>query len=46
MSLAAMLVMWSFNYVAAKTALRYFDGLTLAALRIEIAGLIDRKSVV
>ena len=40
MSLAAMLVMWSFNYVAAKTALRYFDGLTLAAFRIEIAGLI------
>jgi drug/metabolite transporter (DMT)-like permease len=40
MSLAAMLAMWSFNYVAAKTALRYFDGLTLAAFRIEIAGLI------
>jgi drug/metabolite transporter (DMT)-like permease len=40
MSLAAMLAMWSFNYVAAKTALRYFDGLTLAAFRIEIAGVI------
>jgi drug/metabolite transporter (DMT)-like permease len=40
MSLAAMLAMWSFNYVAGKTALRYFDGLTLAAFRIEIAGLI------
>jgi drug/metabolite transporter (DMT)-like permease len=40
MSLAAMLAMWSFNYVAAQTALRYFDGLTLAAFRIEIAGLI------
>jgi drug/metabolite transporter (DMT)-like permease len=39
-SLAAMLAMWSFNYVAGKTALRYFDGLTLAAFRIEIAGLI------
>jgi len=39
-SLATMLVMWSFNYVAGKTALRYFDGLTLAALRVEIAGLI------
>ena len=40
MSLATMLAMWSFNYVAAKTALRYFDGPTLAAFRIEIAGLI------
>jgi drug/metabolite transporter (DMT)-like permease len=40
MSLAAMLAMWSFNYVAGKTALRYFDGLTLGAFRIEIAGLI------
>ena len=40
MSLAAMLAMWSFNYVAGKTALRYFDGLTLAAFRIEIAALI------
>jgi drug/metabolite transporter (DMT)-like permease len=40
MSLAAMLAMWSFNYVAGKTALRYFDALTLGAFRIEIAGLI------
>ncbi len=39
-SLAAMLAMWSFNYVAGKTALRYFDGLTLAVFRIEIAALI------
>jgi drug/metabolite transporter (DMT)-like permease len=39
-SLAAMLAMWSFNYVAGKTALRYFDGLTLAVFRIEIAGAI------
>ncbi len=35
-----MLAMWSFNYVAGKTALRYFDGLTLAVFRIEIAALI------
>jgi drug/metabolite transporter (DMT)-like permease len=35
-----MLAMWSFNYVAGKTALRYFDGLTLAAFRIEIAAAI------
>jgi drug/metabolite transporter (DMT)-like permease len=39
-SLAAMLAMWSFNYVAGKTALRYFDGLTLAVFRIEIAAAI------
>src|SRR5580700_2838148 len=35
-----MLAMWSFNYVAGKTALRYFDGLTLAVFRIEIAAVI------
>ena len=35
-----MLTMWSFNYVAGKTALHYFDGLTLAAFRIEIAAAI------
>ena len=35
-----MLAMWSFNYVAGKTALRYFDGLTLAAFRLEIAALV------
>src|SRR5262249_51720694 len=40
LSLAAMLAMWSFNYVAGKTALRYFDGLTLAAFRLELAALI------
>jgi drug/metabolite transporter (DMT)-like permease len=40
LSLAAMLAMWSFNYVAGKTALRYFDGLTLAVFRIEIAAVI------
>jgi drug/metabolite transporter (DMT)-like permease len=39
LSLAAMLAMWSFNYVAGKVALRYFDPLTLAAWRIEIAAL-------
>jgi drug/metabolite transporter (DMT)-like permease len=40
MSLAAMLAMWSFNYVAGKTALRHFDGVTLAAFRIELAAAI------
>lgn len=35
-----MLAMWSFNYVAGKTALRYFDGLTLATFRIELAAAI------
>jgi len=39
-SLAAMLAMWSFNYVAGKIALRHIDGVTLAAFRIEIAALI------
>jgi drug/metabolite transporter (DMT)-like permease len=39
-SLAAMLAMWSFNYVAGKIALRHIDGITLAAFRIEIAALI------
>jgi len=40
LSLAAMLAMWSYNYVAGKIALRYFDGLTLAAFRLELAALI------
>jgi drug/metabolite transporter (DMT)-like permease len=39
-ALAAMLAMWSFNYVAGKVALQHFDGLTLAALRIELAAAI------
>jgi drug/metabolite transporter (DMT)-like permease len=39
LSLGAMLAMWSFNYVAGKVALRYFEPLTLAAWRIEIAAL-------
>jgi drug/metabolite transporter (DMT)-like permease len=37
---AAMLVMWSFNYVAGKVALRHMDGLTLASFRIPLAALI------
>jgi drug/metabolite transporter (DMT)-like permease len=39
-SLVAMLVMWSFNYVAGKVALRHLDPITLAAFRIELATLI------
>jgi drug/metabolite transporter (DMT)-like permease len=35
-----MLVMWCFNYMAGKTALRYMDGLTLATFRIELGTLI------
>jgi drug/metabolite transporter (DMT)-like permease len=35
-----MLAMWSLNYVAGKVALRHLDGLTLAALRIEIAAVV------
>lgn len=37
---AAMLVMWSFNYVAGKIALRHMDGLTLASFRVALAALI------
>jgi drug/metabolite transporter (DMT)-like permease len=37
---AAMLVMWSFNYVAGKIALRHMDGLTLASFRVPLAALI------
>ena len=39
LALAAMLVMWSVNYVAGKIALRYLDGVTLAAFRLELAAL-------
>ena len=38
--LAAMLLMWSVNYVAAKVALAHFDPLTLVAFRFEVAGAI------
>jgi drug/metabolite transporter (DMT)-like permease len=39
-SLAALLLAWSFNYPAGKTALRYLDPLSLASLRIELAALL------
>ena len=32
--------MWSFNYFAGKTALRFMDGLTLGTFRIQLAALI------
>jgi drug/metabolite transporter (DMT)-like permease len=35
-----MLVMWCFNYLAGKTALRYMDGLTLGSFRVELAALV------
>ncbi len=35
-----MLVMWCFNYLAGKTALRYMDGFTLAVFRVELATLV------
>ena len=38
--LAAMLLMWSVNYIAAKIALAHFDPLTLVAFRFELAGAI------
>lgn len=39
-ALAAMLVMWSVNYVAGKTALLHMDPVTLVAFRFEVAGII------
>ncbi|HWW51806.1 MAG TPA: DMT family transporter [Verrucomicrobiae bacterium] len=39
-SLAAILLMWSLNYFAAKIALRHMDPLSLAVLRIPLAALI------
>jgi drug/metabolite transporter (DMT)-like permease len=35
-----MLAMWSFNYLAGKTALRFMDGLTLGSFRIQLAALV------
>lgn len=35
-----MIIMWSFNYVAGKIALRHMAGLTLASLRVPLAALI------
>jgi drug/metabolite transporter (DMT)-like permease len=40
LSLAAILVVWSFNYIAAKIALRHMDGLSLASFRMEFAAMI------
>jgi drug/metabolite transporter (DMT)-like permease len=37
--LMSMLVMWAFNYLAVKIALRHFDALTLIAFRFEVAGM-------
>jgi drug/metabolite transporter (DMT)-like permease len=41
MSLAAILLMWSFNYFATKMTLRHVDALSLAALRIPLAALLS-----
>lgn len=35
-----MLLIWSFNYVAGKIALRHLDPLTLASFRLELAALV------
>jgi O-acetylserine/cysteine efflux transporter len=35
-----MLLIWSFNYVAGKIALRHLDPLTLASFRLEVAALV------
>jgi len=39
-ALVAMTLLWSFNYVAARVALRHMDPLSLAALRIPLAALV------
>jgi O-acetylserine/cysteine efflux transporter len=38
--LALMLMLWSFNYVAGKIALRHWDPISLACFRIELAAVI------
>jgi drug/metabolite transporter (DMT)-like permease len=38
--LALMLMLWSFNYVAGKIALRHLDPISLACFRIELAAVI------
>jgi O-acetylserine/cysteine efflux transporter len=38
--LALMLMLWSFNYVAGKIALRHLDPISLACFRIELAAMI------
>jgi drug/metabolite transporter (DMT)-like permease len=38
--IAAMVLMWSFNFIVGKVALRHFDPLTLAAFRVILSALI------
>jgi len=40
LTLAAMLAIWSGNYLAGKLSLRYIDPLSFASLRIELAALV------
>jgi drug/metabolite transporter (DMT)-like permease len=40
LSLAAMLLIWSFNYIAGKIALRHLDPLTLASFRLVCAAIV------
>jgi drug/metabolite transporter (DMT)-like permease len=40
LTLALMLFLWSFNYIAGKIALRHMDPLSLACFRIELAAII------
>ena len=37
LALAVILLVWSFNYIACKIALRHMDALSLASLRMELA---------
>ena len=40
LSLVTVLLIWSFNYVAGKIALRHIDALSLASLRMELSALL------
>ena len=40
LTLALMLLLWSFNYIAGKIALRHMDPISLACFRIELAAII------
>ena len=40
LTLALMLLLWSFNYIAGKIALRHLDPISLACFRIELAAII------
>ena len=40
LSLVTVLMIWSFNYVAGKVALRHIDAMSLASMRMPLAALL------